>query len=99
MATIGGKPRSPEQEVGFTETKSMQCKGPDSPQRLPISCLVAILFILFMWAPVRLPAQSDTAQIQGSALDASGAVVPGAKITLTDKDTAAVYTATSDASG
>ncbi|HTF68878.1 MAG TPA: carboxypeptidase regulatory-like domain-containing protein, partial [Edaphobacter sp.] len=47
----------------------------------------------------RLPAQSDTAQIQGSALDASGAVVPGAKITLTDKDTAAVYTATSDASG
>lgn len=44
-------------------------------------------------------AQTDTAQIQGTVQDASGAVIPGAKVTVTNLDTGAVAKATSDGSG
>jgi hypothetical protein len=44
-------------------------------------------------------AQSDTARIQGSVLDPSGAAVPGATVTVTNRDTNAVVTVTSDGNG
>lgn len=44
-------------------------------------------------------AQTDTAQIQGTVQDSSGAVIPGAKVTVTNVDTGASSTATSDSSG
>lgn len=46
-----------------------------------------------------LGAQTDTAQIQGTVSDSSGAVLAGARITLTNLETSAATVATSDASG
>ena len=60
--------------------------------------LVMLLIVPAFFA-ARLNAQNDTAQIQGSVADSSGAVIAGATITLTNVDTAAQLTATSDAGG
>ncbi len=60
--------------------------------------LVMLLIVPAFFA-ARLNAQNDTAQIQGSVADSSGAVIAGATITLTNVDTAAQFTATSDAGG
>ncbi|MDR3746649.1 MAG: TonB-dependent receptor [Acidobacteriota bacterium] len=55
-------------------------------------------FVLCLLTPA-LFAQNDTAQIQGSVVDSTGAVVVGATITTTNVDTGAKQTAKSDASG
>ena len=53
-----------------------------------ILCASAILF-----------AQKDTGAIVGTVLDASGASVPGARVTAVDTATNFIYNATSDATG
>ena len=44
-------------------------------------------------------AQSDNGTVNGTIEDATGAVVPGSQVKLTNQDTGAVKTATSDAAG
>ncbi|HVJ09207.1 MAG TPA: TonB-dependent receptor [Acidisarcina sp.] len=46
-----------------------------------------------------LYAQTDTARIQGLVVDASGAAISGASVTVTNVDQGAVFHATSDAAG
>ena len=58
---------------------------------------VACLFVLF--GAGRAFSQTDTARIQGTVLDQSGAAIPNATITLTNTDTGITQTATSDSAG
>ena len=60
--------------------------------------LVALLIIPATFG-FRLNAQTDTAQIQGTVTDTSGAVISGAQVVVTNLDTAATFTATSNATG
>ncbi len=60
--------------------------------------LLAVCFLLFSPA-ASLLAQSTFGTILGTVRDTSGAVVPGATVTLTNTGTTAVRTATSNASG
>jgi hypothetical protein len=59
----------------------------------------AFLFILIAAFTSTLSAQSTFGTILGTVKDATGAVVPGATITLTNKGTTTQRTATSDGSG
>ena len=59
----------------------------------------AVLCLLLASGAQRAYSQTDTARIQGTITDATGAVVPDAVITLTDGDTGAVKTLTTDKSG
>ncbi len=60
--------------------------------------LIALVIIPAFFA-AKLSAQSDTAQIQGTVTDSSGAVISGATVALVNTDTAAALTSTSDGSG
>ncbi len=57
------------------------------------------LLLVLVVSTGALFAQTDTARIQGSVQDGTGAVIPGATITITDLNTNAVKTIQSDASG
>ncbi len=59
---------------------------------LMVVCLLAV-----SWNVLR--AQSDTGRVLGTVADATGAMIPGATITLTDTDTGAVETRMSGADG
>jgi hypothetical protein len=59
----------------------------------------ALLLILLVTSASTLGAQSTYGSILGTVKDASGAVVPGALVTATNKGTGAQRTATSDGSG
>jgi hypothetical protein len=61
--------------------------------------IVGMLLMLPLIFAGRARAQSDSAQIQGTVTDASGAVISGAKITVTNVGTAATFTVKSDAGG
>lgn len=56
------------------------------------------LLIVLLYSP-SLSAQTDTARIQGSVLDASGAAIRGATIKVTNAEQGTVYTAIADDSG
>lgn len=60
---------------------------------------VAVLVLLLPFLTLSLKAQTDTARIQGTVTDATGAVIPGATITVTNVDQGTTFPATSDASG
>lgn len=62
-----------------------------------LSTFLAILFCLV--SAVTAAGQSDRGSIAGTVLDGSGAVVVGAKITATNKETGAVYTTSSGPTG
>jgi hypothetical protein len=55
--------------------------------------------VLAIAAVMPICAQTDSARIQGSVKDTSGAVIPGATVTVTNLGTNAVITVTSDTSG
>src|ERR1700676_2436471 len=57
-----------------------------------------ILCLILVPGP-NLVAQTDTGRVQGSVVDPSGAVIPGATLTLTNTETNASQTVTSDAAG
>ncbi len=61
-------------------------------------CLWAGVFLL-VFGQSQLHAQYDTGSLVGVIQDSTGAVVPGATITVTNKATGAVFTATSGSSG
>jgi Carboxypeptidase regulatory-like domain len=48
---------------------------------------------------MHLSAQTDTARIQGTVLDATGAAIPGASVTVKNADTGSTATVTSDGAG
>jgi Carboxypeptidase regulatory-like domain len=60
-----------------------------------------ILFAYVLWATMTARAQSTTAtgNIQGTLTDPSGAVVEGAKVTITNKDTGQSNTVTTSSAG
>ncbi|HEX4007563.1 MAG TPA: carboxypeptidase-like regulatory domain-containing protein [Acidobacteriaceae bacterium] len=66
------------------------------PRTAPALWLLPILF-LFSLAPAR--AQSTFGSILGTVVDSSGAIVPGAAVSLTNAGTAATRTTTTDAAG
>jgi hypothetical protein len=58
------------------------------------------LFLFALFAIVPRPAQAQfNASLSGTVTDPTGAIIPGAKITLTDKETNQARTATSSESG
>jgi hypothetical protein len=61
--------------------------------------LAAPMFLLFIGFSMSLNAQTSTGQIVGTVTDATGAIIPGAAITITNTGTQAVRTTTSDNSG
>ena len=60
-----------------------------------------VLFLaLFLTTLIRnAGAQTDTGRIEGSVADATGGVIPGAKITVKNLDQGTIITATSDGTG
>src|SRR5436305_9249779 len=65
-----------------------------------ISSVVAICAVAIIALCLNAPAFAQfRTSIQGTVTDPSGAVIPGATLTLTDTDTNHVVTATSNASG
>jgi hypothetical protein len=72
-------------------------KGPRPLQCVRISLVVALF--CFCVNVTSLHAQAQTATITGTAADASGAAIVGAKIQATETSTNAVHSAVSDAQG
>jgi len=66
--------------------------------RIPLTFLSVLLLSALLCAP-HLQAQSTFGTILGTVQDASGAVIPGATVTLTNTGTTAQRVTTSDASG
>jgi hypothetical protein len=60
---------------------------------------LSIPFLLSALLAVNLKGQTATGTISGSVLDSSGAVVPAAAVTITNKDTSAARTVTTNATG
>ena len=63
------------------------------------SVAAAILAVPSAFQPSALYAQSDTARISGSVSDSTGAVIPGATIVVTNVETNAAVTVTSNGAG
>lgn len=78
----------------------MRARKPDeSFVPAPLLWFAGLLLLFMALAPVRSMAQVDTGAILGTVKDESGAVVPGAKVTLTDEGTGLTLTTTSGSSG
>jgi hypothetical protein len=64
------------------------------------NCLrVLVCFLLFLGVPSYLSAQVFTASVQGTITDSSGAVVPGAEVTITNEATNVKQTVKADEGG
>ncbi len=59
----------------------------------------AAMFLFLPFLSLAVFAQTDTARIQGTVTDTSGAVIPGAAVTVTNTDQGTRYPATSGGSG
>jgi len=87
----------------FRSPKSLSCcahpgrQGISDPIRLVSLAAACLLLTLLMGAP--LQAQIDTGRIQGIVKDQSGAIIPGAKVTLTNEGTGLALTVTTGPSG
>jgi hypothetical protein len=60
-------------------------------------CLLLVAFLLA--TPAIAPAQAYFGTVTGVLTDATGAVIPGSKVTLTDQDKGYAFNATSDGTG
>lgn len=60
---------------------------------------LAMVLCLALLFPGSLLAQSDTGRVTGTVTDATGAVIPGATVTLANTDTGASQTATTNGEG
>lgn len=78
---------------------SRRSRGDSEIDRLQlVAVLLALLALLFAWA-TRAGAQVGEASIWGTVTDATGAAIPGAKVTITDTETGAARDLVTDASG
>src|SRR5687768_6917634 len=59
----------------------------------------AVLALLLWWSGSSALAQSATGEIQGTIVDQSGAVLPGATVTIVNTATGATREVTTDANG
>jgi hypothetical protein len=66
--------------------------------RLDLSQL-GLLVLIFVCAPIAVQAQVESGKVAGAVHDASGAVLVGAKITVTNVDTNVSRSAAASASG
>jgi Carboxypeptidase regulatory-like domain len=63
-------------------------------------CGIALIAVgAFLLTAARLPAQVDQGSVTGTVADTSGALVPNATVTLTDKDTGLTLTRTTSGGG
>jgi hypothetical protein len=87
----------------FTETYSIQLDSPDNgfdPQlELPVKSFVVLLLSLIVLSGAYLRAQTYQGRILGLVTDQSGAVVPGAQVTITNVATSVSRTVTTTSSG
>ena len=88
--------------VGARTESRRHAEGPQNNRRRRISgtglLLLALAFLLMVPA-LRVFAQNDTGSVVGAIQDTSGAVVPGASISVLNKATGASFTTTTDNSG
>ena len=70
-----------------------------APYKTGRSLLLMVLLALLAAVPSILKAQSDTGRVTGSVVDSTGAILSGAKITLTNTDTGATQSTTSGSDG
>src|SRR6266700_7968840 len=63
-----------------------------------LGCMWMVSFTLTLWA-IGAMAQVDTGTILGTITDATGAVVPGANVTIFNLETSAMLTAKTSADG
>ena len=82
----------------------MPCKAAVSGQKnrtrpggLRVACAVLLVVFAFLWGSL-LPAATG-GSISGTVIDQSGALVPGARLTLVNLDLTTSYKATTDAQG
>jgi hypothetical protein len=61
--------------------------------------IIALLVFAFGIVPCALHAQAGTADVLGTVTDQTGALIPGAAVTLTNTDTGIIYKTTSGANG
>jgi Carboxypeptidase regulatory-like domain/TonB dependent receptor-like, beta-barrel len=61
--------------------------------------LFLLLFAVVLLAPLAVVAQTALTSLRGSVTDQTGAVIPGARVTITDPDTGAKAQAVTDARG
>lgn len=64
-----------------------------------LRCALVVCLVLLFSTFVSAQTQITTGTVQGTAMDTSGAVVPGAKVTVTNKGTNATRELTTDADG
>lgn len=62
-------------------------------------CIAAIAFVFLLVFAASSPAQTTTTSLRGVIKDPSGAVIPGAKVTISNAANGQKFTATSDATG
>ena len=62
-------------------------------------CIAAVAFVFLLVFAAKSPAQTTTTSLRGVIKDPSGAVIPGAKVTISNAANGQKFTATSDASG
>src|SRR5579863_6046954 len=86
------------QTIGAATQFTTRRSGSVSTQRAPLSILSCLAALLFLVLAPQAHAQYR-ASIQGTVTDTTGAVVPGATLTLTDTGTNEKQVRTSDASG
>jgi hypothetical protein len=82
-------------EVQGVVRKMQDCFKPGSKRRMMGMCLMVLLAL----AGARSAQAQYRTSIQGVVSDSSGAIIPGAKLTLTDTGTNAKQVRTSDSSG
>ena len=71
----------------------MQIKNPISPRRLVYAILTSILLSLTAWAQIK------SSTITGTVTDSTGAVIPGANVTVINQETNVAMTTVTDESG
>src|SRR5215471_15027907 len=70
----------------------------DRYKRVLVS-LISLAMVVMSLAPPILATQQPTGSIEGTVTDLNGAVIPGAKVTITDKATGRPISLTADSDG
>src|SRR5258708_4536827 len=78
--------------LGLRKIQEARAMKPFSSRILPALLTLALVTVLF--GSGSLQAQVDTGSITGTVTDASGAVVSGARVTMTNEGTGATLTTT-----